>query len=393
MKKLILLLFIPLVSFGQTYNLLNAKNPEDISRELDNDITKDNDITYTYSRCYPELRNLYNSVNLYYPDYHNTVIWLIDKYIPVDGICDVNEEPQYNWNNRSNPIYFTEKDFEYIRANKDPRSNKFELKKGRKIFNFEWNNSASIEFKNLKKFSAKLRKVSFEVELNNCFMLSYKVNYKKGKKINHFTVYGDDVMTFESEDAYGNKWVINKSNFEYYYNDDLLESGQCDYEKNQKIYKSFDSNGSLRYQSITTKFNDSLFDTSGRRIIPTIKRNSMINLSEEVEISLFSEDGDLVARTKFLDDMDEYISNDKIFKFDIFRINKNSQEEFIKSVSFVSIIDVDIDKNTEDMTLEEQLNSDLLERKKLGYFKYTNQIDIFNEIFKLLNLIKTEKED
>jgi len=363
MKKLIILLFIPLVSFGQTYNLLNAENPEDIGRELDNDITN------TYSRCYPEFRNLYNSIGIYYPDYFNTVMWLIDKYIPVYGLCDVDENPQYNWNNYINPTYFTEKDFEYIRKNKDSKSNKFELKKGRKIFNFEWNNSDSIEFKNLKKFSAKLRKVSFEVELNNCFMLSYKVNYKKGKKNYHFTTFGDNIQsTFESEDAYGNKWVLNESNFEYYYNDDLWESVQCDYEKNQKIYKSFDTNGRLRYQSITTKFDDNLF--------------------EEVEISLFSEDGGLVARTKFLDDMDEYISNDKIFKFDIFKINKNSQEEFIKSVSFSSISDVNINRSTEDITLKEQINPDLLERRKLGRFEYANQINIINEIFKLLNQIK-----
>ena len=372
MKKLIILLFIPLVSFGQTYNLLNAENPEDIGRELDNDITN------TYSRCYPEFRNLYNSIGIYYPDYFNTVMWLIDKYIPVYGLCDVDENPQYNWNNYINPTYFTEKDFEYIRKNKDSKSNKFELKKGRKIFNFEWNNSDSIEFKNLKKFSAKLRKVSFEVELNNCLMLSYKVNYKKGKKINHFTTYrrddsqstfwGDILSTFESEDAFGNKWVLNEGNFEYYYNDDLWESFQCDFEKNQKIYKSFDTNGCLRYQSTTTKLDDNLF--------------------EEVEISLFSEDGGLVARTKFLDDMDEYISNDKIFKFDIFKINKNSQEEFIKSVSFSSISDVNINRSTEDITLKEQINPDLLERRKLGRFEYANQINIINEIFKLLNQIK-----
>ena len=83
--------------------------------------------------------------------------------------------------------------------------------------------------------------------------------------------------------------------------------------------------------------------------------------------------------------MDEYISNDKIFKFDIFKINKNSQEEFIKSVSFASISNVDINRNTEGVSLEEQTNPILLERKKLEKFEYPNQIAIIYEIFKLLN--------
>ena len=80
MKKLILLLFIPLVSFGQTYNLLNAKDPEDIGRELDNDVAN------TYSSCYPEFRNPYHSIDIYYPEYFNTVMWFISKYIPVNGL-------------------------------------------------------------------------------------------------------------------------------------------------------------------------------------------------------------------------------------------------------------------------------------------------------------------
>ena len=347
-------------------NILTAKNPEDIG------LRSDYDIADTYSVCYPRYRGLYayyDAPNLNFYDlspYYSTISWIIEKYIPIDGLCDVNENPQENWNNRSNPTYFTEEDFKYIQANKDPRSNKFELKKGRKTFNFEWNDSDSIDFVNLKKFSANLRNVSFEVGLNNCFMNSYKVNYKKGRKKYHFTTSGDfNQGTYESEDGYGNKWVLNKSNKEYYYEDVLLTSIWCDSEKNQKIFKSFDANGRLYYQSITTKFDD--------------------NLAEDVEISCYSDDGALVARTKFLDDMDEYISNDKIFKFDIFKINKNSQEEFIKSVSFASISNVDINRNTEGVSLEEQTNPILLERKKLEKFEYPNQIDIIYEIFKLLN--------
>ena len=345
-------------------NILTAQNPEDI------DLRSDYDIADTYSVCYPNYRGLYAyydapNFNFYgFSPYYNTTSWIIEKYIPIDGVCDVNENPQDNWNNRSNPTYFTEEDFKYIQANKDPRSNKFELKKGRKTFNFEWNDSDSFEFVNLKKFSANLRNVSFEVGLNNCFMNSYKVNYKKGRKKYHFTE-SYNQGTFETEDGYGNKWVVNKSNFEYYYEDVLMQSIWCDSEKNQKIFKSFYANGRLNYQSVTTKFDD--------------------NLSEDVEICLYSEDGALVARTKFLDDMDEYISNDKIFKFEIFKINKNSQEEFIKSVTFNPISDVDINRNAEGVSLEEQTNPILLERKKLEKFEYPNQIDIIYEIFKLLN--------
>jgi len=173
-----------------TYNILNATNPEDIGLLFDD---VDDDSSDTYSICHPRRRGLYayydafiSEAHRLYP-YYNTASWIIEKYIPVDGVCDVNENPQNNFILRSNPTYFTEEDFKYIRANKEPRSNKFELKKGRKIFNFEWNDSDSIEFKNLKKFSAKLRKVSFEVGLNNCFMNSYKVNYKKGRKKYHFS--------------------------------------------------------------------------------------------------------------------------------------------------------------------------------------------------------------
>ena len=346
-------------------NILTMPNPEDIGLRFDDDSTN------TYSICMREYRGIYASHTLKTEIYsflnaqEGNVTRLIDKYIPIYGLCDINENPQDNWGNYINPTYFTEEDFEYIRKNKDSKSNKFELKKGRKIFNFEWNNSDSIEFENLKRFSANLRKVSFEVELNNCFMSSYKVNYKKGRKKYHYYFFNNwKEGTFEIELPYG-KMVKNKSNFESYVNDVLRISMRCNLEKNQKIYKSFDANGRLNYQSITTKFDD--------------------NLSEDVEISCYSDDGAFVARTKFLDDMDEYISQNKIFKFEIFKINKNSQEEFIKSVSFNPISDVDINRNAEGVSLEEQTNPILLERKKLEKFEYPNQIDIIYEIFKLLN--------
>ena len=231
--------------------------------------------------------------------------YIYQNYIP-PGICDDDDDDLSVLFPAS--TYFTEEDMKYIKENKNPNSKKYEFNKGKKVFTFEWNTTNSVEFENLKKLSANLKKVSFELEFENCSLVAYKIDYKKGRKKYHFRVIDDLVnKTYLSELGYGHKTIISESSAEYYINGVLRSSKLCDFELNKDYWNDFYYNGNKKYKSVKSYYEDGF----------------------SIQENFYSENGIYVAISKGSDKT----INDKVVKFDIFKNTSDNEQEFFASFS------------------------------------------------------------
>ena len=345
MKKLLLLIFIPIFCFGQE-NLLDEKYIPDNVYEYDKN-----------DKC--NLDDWYFAVKdeCYYADY--------DKYITlVDGKwrrCGVYGDTVR---------YFSSDDFDKLKKNIDIVSNKSVLKKRNNTFQFEFYNSDNLDIyknpENLKRFIAQLDNKYIEKTDKHLKVINtngrkkthyeYSVNYDEGiYELNYFNN--------------GYKEFLNTSDLRYeLFDNELLKSSTvCD--GNKLIQRFYNEDGELFEisESFTEELDNktevdkgsySRFYPSGNRSIlttyyqiierlePKYNRNYNNNnnsktLEDNSTMEVYSEDGvfsiKVVLYNYKIDSDNQLIKTGGIIngeKINVFKISENGEKEVHTTIEF-----------------------------------------------------------